>query len=256
MRRLLMPVKDQTAARAVYLTGLTGLTLSNNSGDATNDIDIAAGAAVSDDTTIKGRRVMILASALTKQLDVAWAAGSAAGGLFTGAIANTTYHVFLISNGSVVDAGFDTSATGANAPAGYTWKRRIGSIIRAGATILAFTQYGDEFVLTTPVLDYDNATPGTSQVTATLTVPVGLNVLAHVNVFYGVAAGLVLRSPGVTGAAVSSSASPLATVGGSSGNHYGVDRLVTNTSAQINFRAEADNAVRIATRGWNDLTRR
>src|SRR5262245_55992518 len=61
---------------------LWGLTLSNNAGDAVNDIDIAAGEASADD----GSAVMALAAALTKRSDAAWAVGTNQGGLDTGAI--------------------------------------------------------------------------------------------------------------------------------------------------------------------------
>jgi hypothetical protein len=62
---------------------ITGLTLSNNGTDATNDIDIAAGAAV-DSTNVEW---LDLTSALTKRLDAAWAVGSGNGGLDTGSVA-------------------------------------------------------------------------------------------------------------------------------------------------------------------------
>jgi hypothetical protein len=120
-----------------------GLTLSNNGTDATNDIDIAAGAA-SDSTA---NAVMRLSAAITKRLDAAWAVGTNAGGLDTGSIANASYHVWLIqrSDTGVVDALFSTSATAPTMPTNYDRKRRIGSIIRASAAILAFTQKGDLF---------------------------------------------------------------------------------------------------------------
>lgn len=81
--------------------GIFGLTLTNGT-DATNDIDIAVGAAADDSEN----RVLRLTSALTKQLDAAWAVGSAAGGLDIGTIANGTYHVWLIyrSDTAVTDA--------------------------------------------------------------------------------------------------------------------------------------------------------
>ncbi|MBX5143217.1 hypothetical protein HJB79_31405 [Rhizobium lentis] len=124
---------------------LYGLTLSNNGSDATNDIDIAVGSAASDGTTAY---LMTLASALTKRLDAAWAVGTGNGGLDTGAIADTTYHVWLIqrSDTGVVDALFSTSATSPTMPTNYDRKRRIGSIIRESAAIVAFRQTGDLFL--------------------------------------------------------------------------------------------------------------
>ena len=84
-----------------------GCTIANNAGDATNDIDIAAGI-WADDT---GAVLLRLASGITKRLDAAWAVGSGNGGLDTGSIANTTYHLWLImrSDTGVVDVLFSAS---------------------------------------------------------------------------------------------------------------------------------------------------
>jgi hypothetical protein len=71
---------------------IRGLTLSNNGSDATNDIDVAAGNTAAD--TDGGP--LILPAVITKRLDAAWAVGTNQGELDTGAIANTTYHVWLI----------------------------------------------------------------------------------------------------------------------------------------------------------------
>lgn len=129
-----LTVAGNLQGRYGTLGHLWGLTLSNGT-DATNDIDIAAGEAVdnSDGT-------LMVASALTKQLDAAWAVGTNQGGLDTGAIANAWYAVWLIKNPttSVVDALFSLSATAPTMPAGYTKKRRIGWICRSGGAILAF----------------------------------------------------------------------------------------------------------------------
>jgi hypothetical protein len=149
-----------------------GLTLSNNGSDATNDIDIAAGEAASTETNPV---LMVLASALTKRLDAAWAVGTNQGGLDTGSIANNTYHIWLIqrSDTGVVDALFSLSASSPTMPSGYDRKRRIGSIMRAAGAIRAFTQIGDFFYLSTPVNDY-TGTAAVSDVLPTLTVPSGL----------------------------------------------------------------------------------
>jgi hypothetical protein len=116
---------------------LYGLTISNNVSDATNDIDIAAGEAASDAAT---PLLLVLGSSLTKRLDAAWAAGTGNGGLDTGAIANTSYHIWLIqrSDTGVVDALFSASATAPTMPTNYDRKRRIGSIVRSAGAILGF----------------------------------------------------------------------------------------------------------------------
>ena len=165
--------RDDGTINNTYPRGyLFGLEMSNNSGDLTNDIDIAAGECVTSDSPYWR---MALASALTKRLDAAWAVGTGNGGLDTGSIANTTYHVWLIarSDTGVVDALFSTSATSPTMPTNYDRKRRIGSIIRQSGAILRFLQNGDIF--TYRVTQQDRAsTSALSATTLTLTVPTGI----------------------------------------------------------------------------------
>ncbi|WP_448729433.1 hypothetical protein [Agrobacterium sp. 22-209-1] len=154
---------------------ISGLTLSNNATDAVNDIDIAPGEAA-DDSALPW--CMVLSSVLTKRLDAVWAVGSGNGGRDTAAaIANDTYHVFLIqrSDTGVVDALFSLSATAPTMPANYDRKRRIGSIIRSGGTILAFTQRGDHFDLASSQTDR-SSTAAQSLTLLALTVPTGIVV--------------------------------------------------------------------------------
>ena len=111
---------------------LYGLTLTNNASDAANDIDIAAGEAASTDTDSV---LMVLASALTKRLDAAWAVGSGNGGLDTGSVGNNIYYVWLIqrSDTGVVDALFSLSKTSPTMPTNYDRKALIGSFARVSA---------------------------------------------------------------------------------------------------------------------------
>src|SRR3989338_8425959 len=126
---------------------LTGVTLSNNGADATNDLDVAVGAASSQDAVITDRTLMSLTTAITKQLDAAWAVGTNQGGRMSpAAIANTTYHVHLIKrvDTGVVDVGLDVSATAPTLPTSYTKFRRIGSILPQGGAGGAVSQIGGE----------------------------------------------------------------------------------------------------------------
>ena len=119
-----------------YATGLEA----TNAADADHDITVAVGKM--RDTT--NAYDLALDAAMTKQIDASWAAGTNQGGLFSGAVgSNTIYFKHLIrkdSDGSI-DWGFDTSATAANIPAGYTayavmgYERTDGS-----ANILASTE--------------------------------------------------------------------------------------------------------------------
>jgi hypothetical protein len=145
-----------------------GLTMSN-AADATNDITVAAGEAISDD----GTENMSLGSAITKQIDATWAVGTNQGGMNTGSVANSTwYEVHLIkrTDTGVVDVMFTTTANRSTLPTNYTKKRRIGWVRRATSTNLAFTQVGSYITLTTPQNDV-SATATASATTRTLTAP-------------------------------------------------------------------------------------
>jgi hypothetical protein len=255
---------DDSSVPADYMTVvpgyLYGLGLTNNSGDATNDIDFATGACADSTNTL----MMIARTAMTKQLDAAWAAGTNAGGrMSAAAIANTTYHCFAIrkdSDGSV-DFGFDTSPTAPTMPSGYTYFRRIGSVLRAGGALVPFVQRGDEFSIKTPALDISVANPGTSAVTRTLaSLPTGIEVLAKMIVDVG---GQVASTNGayisaLTDSDIAASSSHaqvfFATVSG--GTMSGLAEAWTNTSAQVRSRIAASDGstnLRIRPLGWVDL---
>jgi len=226
---------------------LFGLTLSNNATDATNDIDIATGKARDGDDSAN----LVLASALTKRLDANWSVGTNQGGLDTGSKANsTTYHVWLISDGSAVDVLFSTSVSAPTIPGIYTLKRRIGSIITDGSgAIRAFQQTGDEFLLATPPLDAAT-TIGTSRTLQALTVPAGLAVEALIRATTNSAQSILVQPPFEADAAPSATASPLFSAYTSQTATIAVR---TNTSRQVALRATASStAIYIATRGWID----
>ena len=249
---------------------LYGLTLSNNGSDATNDIDIALGSA--RDSTDAAN--IDLAGALTKQLDAVWAVGTNAGMLATGvAIANTTYHIFLIKrpDTGVVDIAADSSASGANIAANtnaaYTLKRRIGSIVRASNAIKGFVQDGDDFMWKSPSADVGagNATnPGTSAVTRTLIVPNGIRV--KIKVFVGFSASAQTDMPGgvyLTDLSQTDDGANViqyATIAGFDGttkvaNIGSTAEIWSNTSGQIRSRLQISSTntiLYISTLGWKD----
>lgn len=240
---------------------LTGLKLFNNSTDATNDIDIYAGQCT-DSTNVT---MITLASAITKRLDAAWSVGTNQGGLDTGSIANATYHVWLIkrSDTGVVDALFSLSASAPTMPANYDYKRRIGSIVRASATIKAFIQDGDIFRWQVPVADVVTTNPGTSAVTRTLTVPTGIRVKANISVLgYGLnAAGnpasIYISDLSLTDSTPSSSILSFSAYTDVAGTTQlgGLVDVFTNTSAQVRSRVQvstANTGLVIGTQGWTD----
>jgi len=235
---------------------ISGLTLSNNGSDATNDIDIAAGWTAADGAE---GTPLILLSALTGRLDGGtWVVGTNQPKLDTGSIANTTYHVWLIrrSDTGVVDVLFSTSASSPTMPANYDQKRLIGSIIRVSGAIKLFTQIGDEFLLNVGTDDIVNASPGTSANLGTLTVPSGRKVTAIFRAYVNNAssAAVLVTSPDQTDQAPDTSVHFSVITIGSSDAGMSECRRRTNTSAQIRYRSTAATLTifRVLTLGWID----
>ena len=130
------------------------ITIANNATDANNDIDFSAGNALLND----GSGQLILLSAITKRLDASWSAGTNNGGLFSGTKANSTwYYAFAILNTSTgaVDAGFDSSSSGANVPSGWKISKLINCFKTSGAgNILTGTYFKDSsFYYTSQLLE-------------------------------------------------------------------------------------------------------
>ncbi|MCO6407375.1 hypothetical protein [Hoeflea alexandrii] len=244
-----------------FLRGhLSGLRLANNSGDATNDIDIAAGSAASDGATPV---LMTLAAGLTKRMDAAWAVGTNNGGWLDGtSMPDGTGHAFLIqrSDTGVVDIGVSASLT-PTLPTSYDRKRRIGSIIRLSGAIRPFLQDGDNFWLAAPVRDVASTNPGTSAVTYPLSVPVGVNVIAAVNAggtngssnWYGIVSSLDVADAVPT--STSYNCSSYNNTNSANNLHLNQVEVRTNTSGQVRGRISASGAsdqFQINTLGWRD----
>lgn len=233
---------------------LWGCTMSTAGSSTT--MSIAAGNAVDSTKTIG-----MALSAIAKTTS-AWAVGTAAGGLDTGSIANNTwYHFYVIRrpDTGVVDVVFSTNATTPTLPANYTQYRRIGSGLTNGsAQWIGFTQVGDEFYwINVPALDV-NASIGTSATSYTLAdVPLGVKVIARLNVSIANAAAtsIYVYPTDVTDLAISSTATPLATVGPcvGGGSLFGKINVWTSTTAQIRAVASsATSTFRVAVLGWRD----
>jgi len=243
---------------------LSGLTLSN-AADVDHDITVAVGYCRNAANTAN----VTLASAITKRADATWAEGTGNGGAFptTSLPTSGTYHMFLITKDAdgTVDAGFDTSLSGANVPAGWTVARRIGSPPTDGsANFRPFNQAGDTFLLNTPVLAVDATNPGTSAVTAALTgLPTGIVVTAIVaaQLINGTTVTIHAYFSALASADLvpSNSAAPLAqlSTGGENAGRTRAGQLEirTNTSAQIRYRISASSTndkILIAVLGWID----
>lgn len=262
---------------------IDGLTLSNDTTDATNDVALAPGVARSTVNIVDGTPSTLTRDQvdlevpvqIIKQLDVAFApenydrdgysGGDRSGGRSTSAISNTTWHGILCGGiGRQTDFVLHDAITQSSVLAelqkigGYTAYRRIGSIIRESATIVAFTQTGDYFERATLKVDVAASGPGTSAVTRTLSVPTGIVVTARVILAVtnsGTASGGVLLS-----SLASTDETPSTLIG----QVYGVAAtptsisqvdVDTNTSGQIRSRLQisaADVNLNIRLRGWMD----
>lgn len=236
---------------------LAGAALSTAGGSAT--MTVAAGQATDSTNAV----VMSLASATGKTTS-AWAVGTAAGGLDTGAIATGTwYHFYLIMrpDTGVVDVLFSTSASAPTMPANYSYKRRIGAGLTDGASQWTlFVQFGDTFNWASPPLDINANNPGTNAVNRALSLPLGVNVKAMMNVgllINAASVGAYISPPDTTDLAASLTAAPLSTmsetVASANGTKYA--EVYTDTSRQVRSRITASDAstnLRIATLGWID----
>ena len=253
-------VSISSKLHAGYIDGLE----SSNAADADHDITISAGACRDNSDA----HDMNLVSALTKQIDAAWVAGDNAGGLFSGTVAaDTTYHLFLIrkdSDGSI-DAGFDTSITAANIPAGYTSYRRVISIVTDGsANIIGFTAVetaggGIRVTLNDPIIELDTSAPGTSGVLLTMTVPAGVQVVSRVFLYLNDSSSAVVYLSEVS-QTDTAPATPHFTAVVSAGATIAsttID-LLTNTSGQIRYRSTVGSGLsgfQIILHGWTDFRR-
>lgn len=234
---------------------LAGLGVTNNAGTPTTKFDIAVGQA--QDAASGG--LMVLSSALTKDISSAWVVGTNQGALGTGVTLTVgqTYHTFLIkrTDTGVVDAYVDTSTSAAGIPPNYTLFRRIFSLLTltTGATIRQFIQDGD-FVQYDPAVLSINGTTATGATTRTLNAPTGINLTALLNVYYSSSAD---PNTWLASDLAITDAVPLATVAplGVSGTTANMTQIIvrTNTSAQFRDRCtEAGRTLRVAIIGYWD----
>lgn len=250
---------DGTSLTTVPITrsALSGLTLSTAGASAT--MSIAAGQAA--DST----NAVLMSLAATSKTTAAWAVGAANGGLDTGTIANSTwYHFYVIRrpDTGVVDAIFSLSASAPTLPANYTQYRRIGAGLTNGsAQWTSFIQDGDLFQWLTPVEDIGTSNQGTAAVTATLSVPSGINVIANMAVSMAngaSAAGAYFSDLATNDLAPSLTLAPLGQlfINGVANGQVGCQIAIrTNTSKQIRTRllsSDASTVLRGSTMSWID----
>lgn len=168
-------IRDREDLKSIY-----GLTYANSG---TDSIAVASGGAM-DSTGV----YFMVGAALTKNVTTAWAVGSVAGGLDTGAVGNSDYYIWMIArpDTGVVDYLFSLSSTAPTMPTNYTYKRLIGWFKRVGAVNVAFTTYeltggGIQLAWNAPTTDVSLAnTLTTSRRTDALKVPLGFSTTASV----------------------------------------------------------------------------
>lgn len=228
----------------------------------TDRIDLAAGK-VRDSTDAADITVSALTAGI---LGSTWVAGNTQNKLDTGSPSNTTYFVFVIkkdSDGSS-DMLFSASATSPTMPTGYTYFRRVGAIVRSGGNIRNFVQDGDWFRWAAPVSDVSGAIAGTTAVTTTLSLPVGIRIQAHISTSIELISIPAASIFGLYTDLSQTDTTPSATAwnvwirtDGADGTANGTSELMimTNTSAQIRRRynsASGGPAEKIITHGWQD----
>jgi hypothetical protein len=237
---------------------------SHNAGDVTNDWDITAGGCL-DSTGV----YWITTTALTKQADAAWAVGNAAGMLDTGAVGNSDYYIWAIarSDTGVTDYLSSLSSTAPTMPANYDYKRLIGWFKRlAGVNTLMDVNEteggGVDVTWGASVLDITDNDPGLSEILATLSVPVGINVIANIQGILTNAAGVIapnarFYNPAQNDETPSATLMDLPNVSTGAGfarTHASRLNIRTNTSAQVGYKianaSSADITLYIRTLGF------
>jgi hypothetical protein len=239
---------------------IDGLITANNATDATNDIDFAEGVARDYTNTVD-----MTGTAMTKRLDADFAEGTGNGMRYTTAITDTTYHLFLIGK---VDGTTDYFAyTGVDPtavlPSGYVYFRRVASILREGGAIVPYIQKNDKFSRKVPIASVAAITsPGTSAVSRTLHVPIGIKVDAIISAAAARGGGglgntILITSLDQTDTAPSSTLNHIDVSATAVTDHRSTyqDEVCTNTSAQIRTRHSASDAnlvFSIYVNGWVD----
>lgn len=236
--------------RGLLLTGyISGLVMSNDITDGVNDLRIAAGQAASDEAT---PRLMVLAEALIKRTDAAWEVGTGNGGWLDGSsMPNGPGHVFLIqrSDTGVVDVGLSASLT-PTLPTGYDRKRRVGSIVKSGGSVIGFKQYGNRIKFNNDILTFSDTSLRASAPLTLSGIPTGIPVLASLRAKPISANGSVLSMISTDWQANSNTSATYTIAEVSS---------ETDTSAQIALSAvgtaHASIAWELYVKGWTDYTR-
>ena len=171
-----------TSAAGISLLS-SPITLQNNATDPNNDMDFSAGVMQFDDGS--GRAAI---TAITKQLNAAWSAGTNQGGLDTGSkAADTWYYCYVIYNPTTgaTDAIFTATHGSPTMPSGFTKKAYIGALLTdVSSNILPgnfhFRRDGSyRFLFSEQITDYNTSVPLTSTAIA-ITAPINSDAILNV----------------------------------------------------------------------------
>ncbi|MBY2913766.1 hypothetical protein [Rhizobium leguminosarum] len=244
---------------------LYGLAGSQNVTDANNDMDFAVGEAASAGASPV---IMVLASAITKRSDAAWAVGSGNGAMDTGSKPTSSWlHWYAIKrpDTGVVDVCCSASSSaptiGGSIPAAYTKYRRIRSTKTDGSgNIIADSQDGDEVLWQTAVKENGGAAYSTGTTAALVTlagVPSGFKVRAIMNATFTSATdtvGAFVSSPdeGDQALGVGNSLFNISNMQNASENASAGLEVRTNASGQVRHKAGAAGSLYLSTRGYID----
>lgn len=257
-------LKTQVDALALSATPrgyIDGLAISNDGADATNDIQVAPGTAAST----LGSLSLTIATAVVKQIDVAFAEYSAPGTASGGrdSADNTTgakwFHVHVIGGSGKNSQPFLSTSLTPTLPSGFTARRRIGSVYWTGSAISPFVQRADDFFWTTPVADF-SSTVGNTYSNIALTVPSDIVVRPFISSFFarsGATPFGLITNPNTGPAAPASSTKfthyPVGAAGAAVPPANGLGHLYTDTSRQVRATADAaSTSLTIITYGWRD----
>jgi hypothetical protein len=237
------------------------ITIANGT-DTSHDIDFTAGNFDFDDQS--GQATL---SAITKQIDAAWAEGTNAGGLDTGTVAaDTFYYLFAIYNPTTQtsDALFSASKTSPTLPSGYTKKKYVASLatdasqnIRRGKWV--FSSAGYTFFLRDRLLELSSSASISTSSRTALAVTCPPNTISIMSFQYDPNgsgfSSMIVTSGFESDQGTGNSATPNDLVTGAANHCRGTVRRHVGDNSTIYYRTSFNlvDSLRVFTLGWEEM---